>query len=367
MANISRRDLLKGLAVSAFTAAAGRGAPWLGNEALDFLVVGDSIIWGQGLEEKDKFYTLTTDWLRSLGRDVRLKLKAHSGSSLKFHPEEAAAYRKISRDETFYYKPEVNVGFPSTWKQLEIAANEYKAEGKSRGADLIMLTGGITDITVRKVLDPFRDKDLLPPLIRKYCRDHMFDVIDLGATNNPDALIAVIGYFPMISPSTPSSKLLNHWLESMDVPDIFKPLLNNPLMRPLFFKRLKNKGIIRSRIWYTESNKYLAEAVDKLNAKYGKTRAVFIKSPITEVTSLETPETLLFRMNKNGSVEDPLFLSRSADCNEALPRLKKETGIDYPVRLCEIAAVGHPNAAGSRAYAEVIKTALAPYFAGHAS
>lgn len=65
-------------------------------------------------------------------------------------------------------------------------------------------------------------------------------------------------------------------------------------------------------------------------------------------------------MGRNGAVEDPLYLSRRAECREALPELKRSTKIEYPVRLCEIAAVGHPNRAGSRAYAEAIKAALAP-------
>lgn len=63
-------------------------------------------------------------------------------------------------------------------------------------------------------------------------------------------------------------------------------------------------------------------------------------------------------MGKKGVVEDPLYRTRSEQCRKALPELKRTTRIDYPVRLCEIAAVGHPNPEGSRAYAEVIKTAL---------
>jgi hypothetical protein len=68
---------------------------------------------------------------------------------------------------------------------------------------------------------------------------------------------------------------------------------------------------------------------------------------------------LLFRMGKNGVPEDPLALRRSAECNRALPELKKTTGIDYSVRLCEIAGVGHPDPAGSRAYFDEIRNVIA--------
>ena len=65
-------------------------------------------------------------------------------------------------------------------------------------------------------------------------------------------------------------------------------------------------------------------------------------------------------MVKNGGAEDPLYHQRRADCDKALPELKKSTGIEYPVRLCEIGGVGHPNPAGARAYADAIKATLTP-------
>ena len=368
MTNQSRREFLRQLGtITAFVVAgrAGRSVFAAGEASpFEFLVVGDSLVWGQGLEEKDKFYSLTANWLRDGAfnnrREVNVTVNAHSGSTLKFHADEAKKYKKAGCDETFYHKPEVNVGFPSVWKQIEVAADRYKTAGISGGADLIMLTGGITDISVAKVLDPFGDNRKLVPQIEKYLRDDMFDVIEHAATNNPNALIAVVGYFPILSPKTPGSRLFNNWLESMSFPRALKPIANNGVIRPIFFSRLRKKGISRSRIWFVQSNRCLQEAVDKLNAAYDAPRAVFIKSPITEDTCLETPGSLLFRMNKKGVVEDPLYRERAADCSRALRELKKTTGIDYPIRLCEIAAVGHPNPAGSQAYAEAIKTTLTP-------
>ncbi len=371
MSNQSRREFLRQLGtVAAFVVAgrAGRSVIAAGEVSpFEVLVVGDSLVWGQGLEEKDKFYSLTANWLRdgafNSRREVNVTVNAHSGSTLKFHETDAEKYRRAGCDETYFHEPEVNVGFPSVWKQIEVAADKYKSKGKTHGADLIMLTGGITDISVSKLLDPFGDNKKLPPMIEKYCRDDMFDVIEHAAVNHPNALIAVVGYFPILSPKTTGSRLFNNWLESMSFPRALKPIANNSVIRPIFFSRLRRKGISRSRIWFDQSNRCLQEAVDKLNAAYAAPRAVFIKSPITEDTCLETPASLLFKMDKKGVVEDPLYRERAADCSKALRELKKTTGIDYPVRLCEIAAVGHPNHAGSRAYAEAIKTSLTPFLA----
>src|SRR5258708_33557466 len=368
----SRREFLKRLGtVSALFIASRSGLTTFATDdtkPFEFLVVGDSIIWGQGLEEKDKFYSLTAEWLRSdaanMRREVNVKVKAHSGSTLKFHAEEAEKYKKAGCDETCFHDPEVNVGFPSIWKQIEVAADEYKTVGNSNGADLIMLTGGITDISVGKVLDPFGDNKKLPLLIEKYCLDDMLDVIEHAAILHPTAIIIVVGYFPMLSPKSSKSQMFNTWLESMSFPRALKPLANNGVTRTLFFKQIGKNSIARSRIWFDESNRCLQAAVDKLNKKYKRPRAVFVKSPITEDTCSETPNSLLFKMGKKGVTEDPLYLKRTAECDKALPELKKTTGIDYPVRLCEIAAIGHPNPAGARAYAEAIKTILAPVIRG---
>src|SRR5437870_2583104 len=261
MTNFTRRDFLKALAGAAgLFVVSGRNALIAsaaeGVAPFEFLVIGDSIIWGQGLEEKDKFYSLTANWLRGEvykgRRDVNLKVKAHSGSTLKFHPDEAEKYKKAGRDETYYYKPEVNVGFPSIWKQIEVAGDEYKADGRPGGSDLIMLTGGITDIGVSKVLDPHGDNAKLPLMIEKYCRDDMFDVIEFAARKNPNALSAVVGYFPILSPKAPSGKLFNSYLESASFPHPLKPFVNNGILRPLLFEKSRKKGIARSRIWFDE-------------------------------------------------------------------------------------------------------------------
>ena len=330
-------------------------------QPFEFLVVGDSLIWGQGLEEKDKIFTHVANWLRDGGlngaRRVNVKVKAHSGSTLKFHPEDAEAHRKAGRDETFYYKPEVNVSFPSTWKQIEVAASEYKDEGSS-GADLIILSGCITDITVSKVLDPKGDDDLLRRQAKKYCRDDMLDLLTHAARLHPGASIAVVGYFPMISPKSDGVRLFNGWLEARGTSRPAKWVMNNPLTRKLFFQKIGDRAIARSRLWFEESNKNLQAAVDEFNKKHNRARAVFVRSPLTEENSVEAPNTLLFRMGKLGIPEDSLFLQRKADCNGALPELKRSTGLVYSVRFCEVAGVGHPNRAGARAYSDAVINTL---------
>ena len=366
----SRRQFLKSIGLASALlfidprAAMTRSTPASGG--IDLLVIGDSFIWGQGLNESQKIYTLTADWLGggtgAKGRDVAVKVKAHSGATIKFRKEEALAYQRAGRDETYRYDPEVNVGFPSMWKQVEVAAEEYRAAGKPNGADLILISGGITDISVAKLLDPFGDEKLLPGLIERYCRDDMFDLIEHAARQNPNSVIAVVGYFPIVSNKTIGSRLFNSWLETMAFPRPLKPLANNVLTRTMYFNKIRRKVIRISDIWITESDKNLKLAVEKFNSRFGVSRAVFVPSPITAETCVETPNSLLFRIGKNGRSEDPLYESRREVCQASLLELRRSTGLKYPVRYCELAAVGHPNAAGSRAYADSIRSVLKPYF-----
>jgi hypothetical protein len=356
--SVFRRHSLRPIAAILSLAIASQATPnFHAAETFELLVVGDSLIFGQGLLEKDKIYTHVAEWLRTSSpgapRAVNLKMKAHSGSTLKFHADEAEAYRKTGRDETFFYKPEVNVSFPSTWKQLEVAADEYKAAGRS-GAELILLSGCITDITVAKVLDPKGDDDLLRRQAKQFCHDDMVDVLNHAASLHPQAAIAVVGYFPMISPQSNDTRLFNSWLEARKTGRFLKWMLNNPIMRKVYFKKVGNNAMHRARLWFEESNKQLESAVNDFNARSPQPRTVFVKSPLTEENAVEAPNTMLFRMGKHGISEDPMYSERKTDCDQALPELKRSTGLDYPLRFCEVAGVGHPNPIGSKKYASAV-------------
>src|SRR5215475_8736953 len=98
MTIFSRRQFLKQFgAFSAVFLTARKVLPFFDSSnntaPFEFLVVGDSLIFGQGLEEKDKFYTLTKNWLENEfftgKRTVNLKTKAHSGATITLHEEEA--------------------------------------------------------------------------------------------------------------------------------------------------------------------------------------------------------------------------------------------------------------------------------------
>ncbi|MGB2750765.1 MAG: hypothetical protein WBC19_01800 [Pyrinomonadaceae bacterium] len=367
MNKLSRREFLRSITATTLVAVVGRSSVlqyFNSSRPFELLVVGDSLIWGQGLEEKDKFYSLVAEWLRreAFGKpcDVNMKVKAHSGATIFFDPKEAAKYRAAGRDENHFYKGEVNVSTPSISKQVETAAAEYSLQGRTRGADLVLLTAGVTDISVEGVLNPYEDPQKLKPLIEEVCGKRVGKLLEQTGQSNPDAQIGVIGYYPMLSKRSSRKAVFNAWLEVLDVPNWKQGFANNPIMRPILFGRLFNRAVERSRIWSAESDRQLKKSIAEHNSKVGREQAIFISSPLTEENTAEAPNTLLFRMRKNGTVEDPQYLARKSDCKEAFVDLERTTGIKYHLKRCTVAAVGHPNPAGARSYFEAIKTAIKP-------
>ena len=53
-------------------------------ETLNMLVLGDSIMWGQGLRDRDKFWWRIRNWLQEkTGRRVQERIEAHSGAAIE--------------------------------------------------------------------------------------------------------------------------------------------------------------------------------------------------------------------------------------------------------------------------------------------
>ncbi|NJM53677.1 MAG: hypothetical protein HC846_09985 [Blastocatellia bacterium] len=226
---------------------------------------------------------------------------------------------------------------------------------------MVLLTGGIVDITVAGVLDPLGNDKVLRKQIVQYCNEDMFRFLDESAKVFPSALFVVVGYFPIFSPQSDTAEAFNAFLEAYSLPRPFKPFANNVLTRP-FFRIIKKKAIRRSQIWFEDSNRELQTAVNRVNEKTGRQHAVFVKTSLTENDALHTPNTLLFKMMGKGRLNDSFYDERQIECKKVLGNLRKSTGIKQSVRQCEIAAIGHPNIEGAKVYAEDIKAVLKKIF-----
>jgi lysophospholipase L1-like esterase len=325
------------------------------DKPFEILVLGDSLIYGQGLKDENKFYILVKNWLQTnLKREVNLNLKAHSGARISLHDEDINGLKLGGKDETTYYNREVPLAFPSIESQIILAKKDYE---KPQNVNLIMLTGGITDIGAPDILNGKGDEAKLKADIVKYCRDSMFNLLEKTTATFPNAKILVIGYYPPISTKSKGSKIFNAMLELYKVPRLLKPLANNLLTRQ-FLQGLKKRAIKRSKIWIEDSDREFQNAIAKLNGKFDKPRAFFVQSPINDDNTYGTKNSLLWEMGKKGKTNDEIYDERKIGCSTDLTELNKSTKVVYPLRFCELSGLGHPNIEGSKAYAEAVKDKL---------
>ena len=94
------------------------------------LVLGDSILWGQGLKPEHKSWYQVKGWLeRTTGRKVVERIEAHSGTVIEL----ASTDDRLSASN-----PEVNVALPTIHDQIDNALKFYTDASQ---VDLVLLSG----------------------------------------------------------------------------------------------------------------------------------------------------------------------------------------------------------------------------------
>ena len=168
-----------------------------GPSQLNLLVLGDSILWGQGLKDEHKTWYQVKTWLQQAGgRDVREKICAHSGALLA---GETGAGTSVPLDS------EVNSAIPTVNEELNDALRFYTDASQ---VDLVLVDGCINDVSVFNLLNAGNTTDGISQLAHSRCGPPMEALLNKTARSFPNAHIIVTGYFPIISEKTPNSLLL---------------------------------------------------------------------------------------------------------------------------------------------------------------
>jgi hypothetical protein len=367
MSQISRRRFLQGVVSAAGSLAAGRyfATTASGQRPFEMLVVGDSHMSGQGLRHEHKIYYLVKEWVQSdvvgSGRRVNLKVKAHSGSRLDLHADELQKMHAAGDDIDKFHHPEANLSQPSIRSQIDHAVREY-ADRKM--VDLVLLTGGITDVLVANTVNPFLAKEKQKELIRKYCNEEMNRLLEHATDSFPEALFVVAGYFPIISTSSDMNKIARYFFKATKFPHPLQFSLTNPVSRQVL-KVLRKRMAVRSRVWVSESNRAIGDAIREINSRCGKERVLFVESPITEQTCFGTKDSLLWGTDDDNLPNDERYAERKTICPEVFSEIKYHHYGKMSVRMCEIAAIGHPNVEGAKAFAKAVEEKLGPVLNGY--
>jgi hypothetical protein len=323
---------------------------------LNMLVLGDSILWGQGLKEEHKAWYQVKVWLQqTAGREVQEKIEAHSGALLV---GETAARAIIPEDH------EVNSAVPTITEQLDDARRFFPDPSR---IDLVLVDGCINDVSVFNLLNAGNTIDGISQLANTKCGQPMTELLARTSKSFPNALIIVTGYFPIISEKTPNSLLLRA---------IARLLYRQPSTpaAPLKTAQLRDRLVAISQSWYQSSNHALAEAVRQANidlsARQSRQRVHFVEISFSPEYAFAAKETRLWGFDSSflrkllavltlGKVtlktDDERRNQRVVSCNDFYRRPQtedKQQRRDRELRrlLCYYASIGHPNRKGAEIY-----------------
>ena len=238
------------------------------------LVIGDSILWGQGLKTERKTWYLVKLWLeKNTRRKVIERMEAHSGAVI----ERASASDNLTSDNR-----EVNLALPTLHDQLDNALKEYADPAQ---VDLVLLSGCGNDVGLLNLLNAVEEK--VDEMTSSKCGKPVEHLIQRILTSFPNAHLIVTGYYPFFSENTRNDFILRALAKKF-----FKNQRDGAsrMNNKEAFDRLK----INSRQWYESSNGQLAEAVNNVNMAAGtsRARAVFVK--------IDFPPDYSLRLRRHG-------------------------------------------------------------------
>lgn len=323
----------------------------------EMLVLGDSIMWGQGLKEEQKFSYQVAEWLRAQlpGIEVHRHVFAHSGAQIRADPVEDAKPPKHG---------EVPSHFPSIIAQLETARTAVfplHPPLDPRSVALVLLDGGINDFGSKVIInpDPTVGRAWVRRITRERCVDRMKALLPRVFRTFPNAKIVVTNYFQIVSERSDMAYL---W-ELLRVWELVGGGIN------AMSEWLRTKMSDQSLAFHQESTNGFREAVADVSGHLavGGKRAP-VPGTVLEVGRLERtpsrvalaevpfgpdnayggPDTYLFYVNEPdpaASVRKPICMAQVANASPELPN-------------CLLAATGHPNTRGARAYARGITKVL---------
>lgn len=338
---------------------------------MQMLVLGDSIMWGQGLRDEEKFSSRVQCWLeKKTDREVKVHVEAHSGAVISG----AIATRPLYRTAN----GEVNLTSPTINEQLDHAVNFYEATHTT--PTLALVNGCINDVGVKNLLAVATPLEDLRAQIKKSCGADMRQLLTRIRASFPQTLVLVTNYYPIVSAQTADNAFLRLLVKK----------LNNqrPEARSLSDKEMRQRLIAISNEWYETSTASLAEAVLQTNAAAASSPPIeFVEIEFGPEHVFAAPDTLLWNFkfastNASGFAQLVVVLSfgsaaykpndhvredRVKSCEETFKKPKgiKEEKAQKNARedlflICRYASLGHPNQWGALIYAEAIKGRLAP-------
>jgi lysophospholipase L1-like esterase len=351
------------MVVLAFAAATqGQTAPAAVARDFNLLVLGDSILWGQGLKTEHKPWFLVKNWLEENQHvTVRERVEAHAGAVI------GSAGIAPPRSLTLY--GEINSAWPTLHDQIDDASRTI---GDTSQIDLVLIDGCINDVNARSFLNAGNSSRVIEALAQEKCGAPVVDLLTRVASTFPNAHIVLTGYYPVISEKTSRDlfmrALAKRFYASMS------PEARRPSDKEMF-----DRLTAISKTWYEASNRALTAAVAKTNeqlaARASRQRVTFARIAFKPEHAFAARESRLWGFDATtirkmlalftfGKVSlptnDEVSSRRWSMCQDFFRKQPGETDAQKRARkdsllVCRLASIAHPNRKGAVMYADAIK------------
>ena len=224
---------------------------------------------------------------------------------------------------------EVPDEWPSIWTQIK------GAPGSKDKRTCILVDGGINDVGVFNIVNPFYNPSKLRAQTKKACYENLLDVLLKLVGKYKGAEVYVAGYYQILASGARKADLAR-FLYTRGVCDA----------KALVAVNFVSKAVANSRIFWQDSDKHIQAAAGQAHKEALKTSGSvkFVNSGFKASDGLFGSRSLLF---KPGQV-DPQADDRIVPCWNAIR--KGRSGLH-----CFPAATGHPNTAGVIRYVKNFK------------
>lgn len=314
-------------------------------------VLGDSITWGNGLREQDKFTTrIFEEAERAFGAVAVVQQFAQSGAQVG-HPPRA----QLCPSWCFGEVPTADSSISDQVGQVE----------HPELIDLVILNGCINDLGFPNILNPETDDAELVYYTRLFCDDFMRELLRSVRARMPNAWVVVAGYYPIVSEQSDIFNLSQYVVTQASFAGRRGFALTDEQIAAA--TAFRDQAAAQSELFYQESTAALRRAADAVSAEAAAAPPILVVDPgFTPEESVFAPRSLLWGttrfarpLEQLADVLHPRIHVFPEDDTLELrfERCLEPEAIDGPF-FCLYVSVGHPNREGARRYAERIDAAL---------
>jgi hypothetical protein len=312
------------------------------------LVFGDSVVWGGGLFESQKHYSLAGDYITNKlgGIKVYKTVKAHHGAKI--------GVGDTTQKEALH--GEVSTRWPTILQQVD----SLKGIPDANDIDLVLVGGGANDLPITDVMMASdwenlpQELDRLTTRVKQYCYTDMIVLLQKIIGQFPNAKVILTGYFHIFSQQSDPGMVRAYLLSVIENAENFPSFPSNLVTTRLKMIQLSDK-------WVVESNAQLAAAAQYVNTLIPSTSKVYFVHPETDAShAAHAPNSILWEPTNLGLPTDPLWDTvRKGERSKSESRLKSETATLINMwTMTKGNSSYHPKPAGAQRIFDKMRPAL---------